>query len=60
MFGAKDTGGEKLMIAKLLNTGDYGKVTEYLTGKNAKENLLYIRDTFGKDSEAYQSGLNNI
>jgi len=57
MFGAKDTGGEKLMMAKLLNDGDYGKVTEYLTGKNAKENLLYLRDTFGKDSTSYQSGL---
>lgn len=57
LFGAKDTGGEKLMLAKMLDQGEYGKVTEYITGPQAKENILYIRDTFGKDSEAYRSSL---
>ena len=57
LFGAKDTGGEKLALAKMLETGDYGSITEFLTGKNAKENILYVRDVFGKNSEAYQTSL---
>lgn len=57
LFGAKDTGGEKLMLAKMLDTGEYGKVTEYLTGKNARENIQYIGDVFGKDSEAFRTSL---
>lgn len=59
LFGAKDTGGEKLMLAKLLDKGEFGKVTEYMTGVNAKENILYIRDTFGRDSEAYRASFSN-
>lgn len=58
LFGAKDMGGEKVILANLLNNGEYNKVTQYLTGPSAKENLLYLRDTMGKDSQTYRSGLN--
>ena len=57
LFGAKDSGGEKVLLANLLNKGEYGKVTEYMTGSNAKENILYVRDVFGKDSDTYRNSL---
>jgi hypothetical protein len=55
IFGPKDTGGDKADIARMLDQGEYGKVAEFVTGPNAKENILYIRDTFGKDSTAYKN-----
>ena len=57
LFGAKDMGGEKALLANILNQGDFTKIGKYLTGPEAKENIVFIRDTFGKDSEVYKTSL---
>lgn len=59
IFGAKDMGGEKPFLAKLIGEGDMTKASKYLEGKDATENVQYVRDIFGKDSEAYRGALSH-
>jgi len=59
IFGAKDMGGEKPFLAKLIGEGDMTKASKYLEGSDATENVMYVRDIFGKDSEAYKGALSH-
>ena len=55
LYGAKDTGGEKLMLAQLLEKGDYKQASQYVTGPSGLENIYYLKKTLGKDSEGYKA-----
>jgi len=54
IFGPKDTGGIHKGIADMLEDGNSAGISEFVTGPNAKENILYVRDILGKDSAAYK------
>ena len=56
LFGPKDTGGEKYFLASLLESNEYAKAQKLLAGESGLENLMYVRNTLGKDSVAYKTG----
>lgn len=55
LYGAKDTGGEKMMLAQLLEIGDYKQASNFITGPSGLENVMYLKKTLGVESEGYKS-----
>jgi len=48
---------DKVMLSNILQTGELSKIKNYMTGPNAKENILYLGDALGKDSDAFKQSL---
>lgn len=57
LFGAKDTGGEKIMLARYLEIGDYYRAADYIKGNNGLENVEYLGKVLGKKSDGYATAL---